>query len=63
VQRAGEIRRRDSTAPSRTSSASEAGLSAQATLAPLTTGDYLIEITANGNGPQTRTLTAFRVIP
>ena len=38
-------------------------LSAQAALAPLTPGDYLIEITAAGAGAQKRTLTAFRVVP
>jgi hypothetical protein len=38
-------------------------LSAQAALAPLAPGDYLIEITASDAGAQKRTLTAFRVIP
>jgi hypothetical protein len=38
-------------------------LSAQATLAPLAPGDYLIEITATAGGTQQRTLTAFRVVP
>lgn len=38
-------------------------LSAQAALAPLAPGDYLIEVTASSGGAQQRTLTAFRVIP
>jgi VWFA-related protein len=38
-------------------------LSAQATLAPLAPGDYLIEITTMEAGTQKRTLTAFRVVP
>lgn len=38
-------------------------LSAQATLAALAAGDYLIEVTANAGGAQKRTLTAFRVVP
>ncbi|HEY1306234.1 MAG TPA: VWA domain-containing protein [Vicinamibacterales bacterium] len=38
-------------------------LSAQATLAALAPGDYLIEVTANAGGAQKRTLTAFRVVP
>ena len=38
-------------------------LSAQATLAPLAAGDYLIEVTAMSGGAQKRTLTAFRVVP
>ncbi|HEY7186728.1 MAG TPA: VWA domain-containing protein [Vicinamibacterales bacterium] len=38
-------------------------LTAQATLAPLAVGDYLIEVTAMAGGAQKRTLTAFRVVP
>jgi hypothetical protein len=38
-------------------------LSAQAALAPLAPGDYLIEVTATSGGAQQRTLTAFRVVP
>jgi hypothetical protein len=38
-------------------------LTAQATLAPLAAGDYLIEVTAMAGGAQKRTLTAFRVVP
>jgi VWFA-related protein len=38
-------------------------LTAQATLAPLAPGDYLIEVTATSGGGQKRTLTAFRVVP
>jgi VWFA-related protein len=38
-------------------------LSAQAALAPLAPGDYLIEVTASSGGTQQRTLTAFRVVP
>jgi VWFA-related protein len=38
-------------------------LSAQAALAPLAPGDYLIEVTASSGGAQQRTLTAFRVVP
>ena len=38
-------------------------LSGQATLAPLAPGDYVIEVTASAGVAQTRTLTAFRVVP
>jgi hypothetical protein len=38
-------------------------LTAQATLAPLAAGDYLIDVTATSGGAQKRTLTAFRVVP
>jgi VWFA-related protein len=38
-------------------------LTAQAALAPLAPGDYVIEVTASTGGAQRRTLTAFRVIP
>jgi hypothetical protein len=38
-------------------------LSAQVALAPLATGDYLIEVTVMDGGSQRRTLTAFRVVP
>jgi hypothetical protein len=38
-------------------------LSGQAMLAPLAPGDYLVEIVANSNGAQRRTLTAFRLVP
>jgi hypothetical protein len=38
-------------------------LTAQAALAPLAAGDYVIEITATVAGAQKRTLTAFRVVP
>jgi hypothetical protein len=38
-------------------------LSAQAALAPLAPGDYLIEVTASSGGARQRTLTAFRVVP
>ncbi|HET9361660.1 MAG TPA: VWA domain-containing protein, partial [Vicinamibacterales bacterium] len=38
-------------------------LTAQAALAPLAPGDYVIEVTASIAGTQRRTLTVFRVIP
>ena len=38
-------------------------LSAQAALAPLAPGDYLIEIGTSAGGTQQRTLAAFRVVP
>jgi hypothetical protein len=38
-------------------------LAAQAALAPLAPGDYVIEVTASTGSAHTRTLTAFRVIP
>jgi hypothetical protein len=38
-------------------------LSAQAALAPLAPGDYLIEISARNGDAQRRILTAFRVVP
>jgi VWFA-related protein len=38
-------------------------LTAQAALAPLAPGDYVIEVAASTGGAQKRTLTAFRVIP
>ena len=38
-------------------------ITAQAVLAPLATGDYLIEVTATSGGAQKRALTAFRVVP
>ena len=38
-------------------------LTAQAALAPLSAGDYLIEVTGTAGGAERRALVAFRVIP
>jgi hypothetical protein len=38
-------------------------LTAQAALAPLSAGDYLIEVSGSDGGAERRALVAFRVIP